>query len=312
MNLPDVLCLQETYLTKNITPILRGYKFIRKDRSNGKRGCGICICIKPSIPFSEVIIPNSQNDAESMAIKVSGIVILYVYNPPSNIVDNNILQFITNFRNVIICGDFNAHHKMWDARPANSNGYRLLDFIEQNDYSVMNTDQPTHINLNSGLNCSLIDLTLCSPAIAHKCVIDVTGDFLNSDHCLILAKINSSANPLPSQWSPRWSLNRADWISFYQLCDVEIPMNLFSTETHLFYYRLSSTIFSIAERTIPTTKPYGKLSVPWWNKNCQIAINNKKHALNRMLKTRHPTDIVTFKRASAKAKKIVNEAKRSC
>ena len=53
VNLPDVLCLQETYLTKNITPILPGYEFIRKDRSNGKRGGGICI--KPSILFSEVI-----------------------------------------------------------------------------------------------------------------------------------------------------------------------------------------------------------------------------------------------------------------
>ena len=201
---------------------------------------------------------------------------------------------------------------MWNARPANSNGYPQLDFIEQNDYSIMNTDQPTHINLNSGLNCSLIDLTLCFPAIAHKCVIEVTGDFLNSDHCLILAKINSSANPLPSQWSPRWSLNRADWISFYQLCDVEITMNLFSTDTHLFQYRLNSTIFSIAEKIIPTTKPCGKLSVSWWNKNCQIAINSKKHALNRMLKTRHPTDIVTFKRTRAKAKKIVNETKQSC
>ena len=201
---------------------------------------------------------------------------------------------------------------MWDARPANSNGYRLLDFIEQNDYSVMNTDKPTHINLSSGLNWSLIDLTLCSPAIAHKCVIEVTRDFLNSDHCLILAKINSSANPLLSQWSPRWSLNCADWISFYQLCDVEITTNFLSTDTHLFYDRLSSTIFSIAERTIPITKPYGKLSVPWWNKNCQIATSNKKHALNRMLKTRHPTDIVIFKRARAKTKKIVNETKQSC
>ena len=44
-----------------------------------------------------------------MAIKVSGIVILNVYNLPSNLVDNSILQFITNFRYVIICGDFNAH-----------------------------------------------------------------------------------------------------------------------------------------------------------------------------------------------------------
>ena len=245
-------------------------------------------------------------------LKFSGIVILNVYNPPANPIDNNVLQFIVSadFKR---SADFNAHHKMWDAGFANQNGYGLLDFIEQNDYSVMNTDQPTRMSVNpAGINYSLIDLTLCSPAISHKCYVEITGNFLNSDHCLILVKINSVADPLPSHWSPRWSLYRADWISFYHLCNAEITMNLFSTDTQLFYYRFTSTIFSIAERTIPTTKPHSKLSVPWWNKACQVAINNKKHALKRMLKTQNPTDILIFKRARAKAKKILNEEKNSC
>ena len=120
----------------------------------------------------KITVLNSHNDMESMAIKVSGIVILNV--------DNNVLQFIAKFRHVIICGDFNALHKMWDAGSANQNGYGLLDFIEQNDYSVMNTDQPTHMSLSpAGINYSLIDLTLCSPAISHKCYVEVTGDFFN-------------------------------------------------------------------------------------------------------------------------------------
>ena len=89
-------------------------------------------------------------------------------------------------------------------------------------------------------------------------------------------------------------------------------MNLFSTNTQLFYYRLTSTIFSIAERTIPRTKPCNKVSVPRWNKSCQIAINHKKHALNRMLETSHPSNIKIFKRTRAKAKKILNAAKQSC
>ena len=143
--LPDILCLQETYSIRNIIPVLAGYKFIRKNRSNGKSGGGICICIKQSIPSSEVITPDSQNDIESMVIKVSDIVILNVYNPPTNLIDDNILLFVTKFRKVIISGDFNAHHKMWDTGSPNTNGYRLFDFIEQNDYAVMNTDQPTHI-----------------------------------------------------------------------------------------------------------------------------------------------------------------------
>ena len=168
-NLPDILCLQDTYFNKNIVPFLAGYKFIRKDRSNGKRGNGICTCIKQSILFSEIAVTNSHNDMESMAIKVSGIVILNVYNPPANPISNNILQFIAKFRHI---GDCSAHYKMWDAGSAKQNGYGLLDFIEQNDYSALNTDQPTHMSLNSaGINYSLIDLTLYSPAISHKCYV---------------------------------------------------------------------------------------------------------------------------------------------
>ena len=92
-NLPDILCLQETYLNKNNVLFLPGYKCIkfRKDRSNGKKGGGICICIKQNIFFSEKAFPNSHNDMEFMAIKVSGIVIFNVYNPPANPIDNNVL-----------------------------------------------------------------------------------------------------------------------------------------------------------------------------------------------------------------------------
>ena len=58
----------------------------------------------------------------------------------------------------------------------------------------------------------------------------------------------------------------------------------------------------IAKRTIPITKPFNKVTVPWWSKACEIAINNKKHAFNRMKGTRDPVDIVIFKRACANAK----------
>ena len=67
--------------------------------------------MKQSIPFSEAVISDSQNDMKSMAIKVSDIVILHVYNPTTNQIDNIVLHFVTKFRKVIICGDFNAHHK---------------------------------------------------------------------------------------------------------------------------------------------------------------------------------------------------------
>ena len=39
------------------------------------------------------------------------------------------MSFITKFPDVDICGDFNAHHKMWDSDIPNQNGVSLLAFI---------------------------------------------------------------------------------------------------------------------------------------------------------------------------------------
>ena len=63
----------------------------------------------------------------------------------------------------------------------------------------------------------------------------------------------------------------------------------------------------IAKRTIPSTKPFNKVTVTWWSKACEIAINNKKRAFNQIQRTRDPLDIVIFKRA--KAMLTLNEAK---
>ena len=91
------------------------------------------------------------------------------------------LSFITNFSDAVICGDFNAHHKMWNFDTPHQNGASLLDFIEQNNYSLQNTFQPPHMIFNAGIKCFLIDLTVISPSISHKCSLEVTDVFMGSD-----------------------------------------------------------------------------------------------------------------------------------
>jgi len=244
-----------------------------------------------------------------MGIKVSNIVILNVYNPPSNHIDKQVLNYINKFPNVIMCGDFNAHHRLWDVGTPNQNGYILADFIENNEYTILNLTKPTHVTLNKELKTSLIDLTITSSSISHKCCVNVTNSFLGSDHCVIDIKINVIAQA--SKRLPRWAFNRADWKGFHQLCDSEINQGLISNSIHDFYRNLISTIFDIATRTIPITKMNDKISVPWWNKSCEVAVKNKKHAFNRMMRTRDPQDIIVFKRARAKAKVVLNDAQKA-
>ena len=74
--------------------------------------------------------------------------------------------------------------------PPIQNGLNLLDFIEENDYSLQNTPKLTHMIFNAGLKFSLIDLTITSLSISHKCSLKVTNNFMGSDHCVINTKIN--------------------------------------------------------------------------------------------------------------------------
>ena len=225
-----------------------------KDRSNGKKG-GICFCVKNTISFSELRLPECSNNLEIMGIIVSNEAIFNVNNPQSNSIDKTCPSCIFECPNVIICGDFNAHNKMWGSGTPNQNGVSSLDFIEENDYSLQNTFKPTHMIFNKELKCSLIDLTINSPSISHKCSFEVTNIFMGSDHCVIDTKLNINVSQ-SLEHLPRWAFNRANWDAFYfnyLPCDLEFNHSLISPDVHDFHNNLTSTIIAIAKRTIPTT-----------------------------------------------------------
>ena len=72
-----------------------------------------------------------------------------------------------------------------------------------------------------------------------------------------------------------------------------------------------TTLLEAACSRIPQTKPFHKISIPLWKKDCEVAVKNKKHALNRARRTRSPLDILIFKRCRAKEGKVILEAKHS-
>ena len=71
--------------------------------------------------FFDVNIPVSINNLEIIAITINGTIVVNAYNPLSNLIGIEDLPFVNDFTNVIICGNFNAHHKMWDDGTLNTN-----------------------------------------------------------------------------------------------------------------------------------------------------------------------------------------------
>ena len=134
---------------------------------------------------------------EVMGIKVKGMTmsIFNVYNKPSNNLSNSLLTLPRAFDNVVICGDFNAHHPTWGSSLANTSGKNLISFLDNCDHVLLNLSVPTHFIACDLLQWYLLDLTIVSSDIACNCTSNFTHDFLGSDHSVILSSINNFTTP---------------------------------------------------------------------------------------------------------------------
>ena len=85
-----------------------------------------------------------------------------------------------------ICGDFNAHHIMWQDRCVNnSTGINLVETMHDlvNLSLITPYNFPTYYNMTNN-TYSTIDLTLCSSNLISKSQVQL-GEDLRSDHCIV-------------------------------------------------------------------------------------------------------------------------------
>ena len=283
---------------------------LRKDCCSGTSEGGVAKLVRNDMYCTELRTFDSdwQGNEKVIGIKVKGINIINIYNKPSDTLSNSLLKLILSLDNVVICGDLNAHHPTWGSAVANSSGKNLNPFLENVDYVLLNLSVPTHFITSDRAVWSLIDLTIVSSQIAHNCTTNITHDFLGSDHSIILTYFD-----IPTKLHlPKWNFGRADWTAFSNKCLHQITNTLVSKNIDKFSEQVTESLLGVATATIPQSKTGGKKNfAPWWNKQCAVAGRNKKHAFNRMKRTRLPSDIIIFKRLRAKSRKVILLAKQA-
>ena len=180
-------------------------------------------------------------------------------------------------------GDFNAHHLSLSTsanRISNQRGLKLAESFDKNCLVLLNYSHPTGINLstNAIYRWSLLDLTLASRDIASKCETHVTDTLLGSDHFIIITTVNSKvtrSSPMPR----KWSFDKANWKKFSVLVDTHLENNIHSideTDTEALNLKITSSIITAAQNTIPKSKFVGKKPVPWWNHDYDRVVRRKK------------------------------------
>ncbi|KXJ71692.1 hypothetical protein RP20_CCG019920 [Aedes albopictus] len=115
--------LQEIWLKEGESFRMRGYTLVSKRRAEGYGG--VRILIKDGLDFEPLNIRRFL-PLETIAVKITNLdqplIVISVYAPPDTSITKQVENKLTEFfetvetisEEMIVAGDFNAHHAMWD------------------------------------------------------------------------------------------------------------------------------------------------------------------------------------------------------
>ena len=199
----DIILLQEAKLGfEDPAPLLEGFDAIRTDRKGSgtytRRGGGFITYIKKGlqhlVPQCTAVILLEQQCILLPTSSRRSISITNVYIPPeSSTHTRDFSKLVASLPSAqgLVCGDFNAHHLVWDdVARSNERRTALFQWAEDNFKLVLNDGTPTRVfRDNQGSVFSSPDITLVDADAANSFDWSVLNE-LNSDHFPVLIKWN--------------------------------------------------------------------------------------------------------------------------
>lgn len=306
---PFCICLQETHLKANDNISLKNFEIYRTDSPNDSHGYrGVMIAVNKSV-FSKKI--EIVSDLQIIAVTVHlGITfsICNIYLPPNQPIQTEDLLHIYNSlpHPILFLGDLNGHSPMWGSTDLNARGKIIERFIDLSNTLLLNTGEATFLSSTFGTYSSL-DLTICSPSLYNNIEWTVLPELYGSDHFPIRIKLHNTNHNITKK--PRWIIEKADWPLFTSLAQppAEHPSEL-SVEAgcHL----ITNTILQAAKSAIPKTKGTTKRpSVPWFNDQCKIAIQNRRRSYRKFQKNSTLTNLIEYKKQRSICRRTINNSK---
>lgn len=219
----DIMCVNETHLKEPRAVKVANYKCYRNDRVGP--GGGTAIYVRSGLSHYVLPVPPLTCIEATAIVLETGrlpIVIVSVYNPPGTRADDlrHDLQVLFNLellvadrsRKVIIAGDLNCKHRMWNCRNTNSQGKTLYNFLARTDYVVQAPTEPTHF---SAANYRPDVLDICLLKGFHGTLTTSTSvPALDSDHNPVLVEFNTEIDLLQrTRRTINWHVYRQHMLS---------------------------------------------------------------------------------------------------
>lgn len=155
-------------------------------------------------------------------------------------------------------GDFNASSLIWDDKlkrkhSSDSRANKVIDFLNNSDYVIMNNGSPTRISTVFNHSNSAIDLT-----IVHKDLFsmydwqDANMDY-GSDHLPICLKLNGVQQPRSMETF--WDYKKTDWETFNRTCNFNTIFEGSENSTEIIDDRIVNEIIKALKSSTPNIKP---------------------------------------------------------
>ena len=315
---PDIVCLSETWLTKN-EPKLKNYQSFWKNRQRIGGGLGIFIVNSITARHFNLIAYNNGLleflGIEIFTYRYNWIKILCLYNPCKNVTYSEMMHYINQLGNsYVIMGDMNAHSPILDGKyyiRSNSSGIMLEKLIFQENVILLNEPNvPTYIDYRTG-KPSCLDICLVSSNLAQNSTFSVGPD-LGSDHRMIITSIRPTAARTIIICPKRWKLKSVNWKQWRNRFANEVDSIVMPCDAEALNDSLINRVNSASDGLIPLTSGKTKIKqrTAWWDKECQDRVKARRKA--RHLCEKHPTEenIRILRKLTAEAKYHIKKKKK--
>lgn len=301
---PFGIILQETHFKVNSNFNLRGFNIFRKDYNPIQRASGgVAIMLRSSIPATQV---NLTTNIQAVAVTIETplkTTLCNVYLPDSHWTYQQIRDLTDQLpQPFLIMGDFNSHSPTWGSELLDTRGRRIERLLDEKNICVLNSGNATYFNARSN-TFSRIDLSLCSPCLVPKLTWQTLNDLHSSDHFPIIMTLDTHLKEV--NFKERWLTENADWETYQKAVNIPNLPNDIEQIPNV----LTESILNAAHQSIPISKGFQKKHVPWWNNDIRVVIQERKRALKVLRREPSQENLINFKKARAKARRLINESK---